>query len=97
MDFPLPNDTFDGRTVVASGIVNDDIAMLILMNREAPYFSVVETDLAWRARIVSETRYRNIVPAVVDYESRGGFHGGLIDLASNAEFGEGDMLNMEQA
>src|SRR6478609_5766995 len=92
---PLPNDTFDGRTVVASGYLNDDAFLLVLLNAEAPYFSVVETNVG--GGIVSEVRYRNIVPAVVAYEASGGFFGWMSELAHDAEFGKGLLLVEEAA
>lgn len=75
-----PGMTVDGRTVVASVILDDRHAFetrwtVILLNAETPYFSIAEVlDRQDGTYVVAETEttHMNIVPAVAEYEQRGG-------------------------
>ena len=87
MKFPMPNDALDGRIVVASVDYFDDergaVALVLLLEPEAPYFTVAHyalTDIAEDAGNVGMVageldilgRHSNIVPAIEDYSSSGG-------------------------
>lgn len=39
-DCPLPGDTFEDRTVIASGWYRDDIVALLTLDHEAPFYIV---------------------------------------------------------
>jgi hypothetical protein len=70
-DLPLPGDTVDGHTVVASTYLTDDTATLILLNDMPPFFTVAEVSIPV-ASIYAEQEFHNIVYAVREYEQRGG-------------------------
>lgn len=77
---PLPNETYDGATVVASVWVSDDdpvalVAMLLLIERAAPFYRVQDiqfVDGQWENLHHTAELFPNIVPAVEAYTQRGG-------------------------
>lgn len=74
--FPLPNDRLNGSTVVASCYYGDDTAVVLLLNEQAPYFTV-STMLLPRLgeagyRVETEESFPNIVPAADAYVQSGG-------------------------
>jgi hypothetical protein len=71
MDFPMPNDSLAGATVVASVEYTDDVALVLLLNPEPFYFTVTLYRLDGGGFDVIGT-YENIVPAVREYEQNGG-------------------------
>lgn len=87
MSFPMPNDTIDGRTVVAScwyrdlansdrQWVNDDwpdqVALVLLLNKEAPFFTVAHVGMDDHYCVLACEERFNIVEAVEVYQERGG-------------------------
>lgn len=88
LPFPMPNDQIDGRTVVASAVYDDDehgelIALVLLLEQEAPFFTVAHyalTDIPpdfasvemARGEIDVLGRFSNIVPAIAEYTESGG-------------------------
>jgi hypothetical protein len=72
MDCPRPGDTFDGRTVIASGWNTDDSIGLMLLREEPPYFEVTEWS---EAGCLWSTREPNIVPATALFDAQFGFWG----------------------
>lgn len=78
-DWPMPNDTLGGATVVASVIYSDDDSddedrlevTVLLLENSPPFFAVG----VWNVRTREFDYYRsfvNIVDAVRDYEQCGG-------------------------
>lgn len=70
--FPLPGDKVYHRTVIASVYYNDDIATLLVMECQPPYFAVAQLDLEPHGNLTIVSEHFNIVPAVRDYEQWGG-------------------------
>lgn len=71
---PLPGSHFDGGTVIASVVLNDDedrplLWLALLLMRSAPYYRLVEVE---GDEVVVRTSRPNIVPAVEDYIQCGG-------------------------
>ena len=71
MNIPMPNDQLGDRLVVASCYATDEVYLVLALNKEEPYFSVIEV-AADDHRIVWNRAFENIVPAVHEYEQRGG-------------------------
>lgn len=82
MPFPMPNNELYERRVVASVMYRDEpteIALVLLLNRQAPFFTVAhlyledcpEEDSVEGELLLLATEY-NIVPAVRAYEQSGG-------------------------
>jgi hypothetical protein len=76
-DLPLPGETFDGRTVIASTWVRDDeepiLALLMLLNPKPPYYTVAS--LIWSGGgwvIEASEDQPNINPATEAYSNQGG-------------------------
>ena len=85
--FPMPNDQLAGRIVVASvdyyADERGEVALVLLLEPEAPYFTVAHyalTEITEDASNVGMTageldilgRFSNIVPAVEEYTQSGG-------------------------
>ena len=85
--FPMPNDEIEDRIVVASVVyIDDELATVLLLNPESPFFSVAhyaygDNPLAGRLEVLSlddgdgglmPATFLNIVPAVRAYEQWGG-------------------------
>lgn len=70
-NFPMPNDKIGDFTVVASVYYTDEIATVLLLRRNAPFFTVGQVDLETGRLTVGEY-HENIVPAVREYEDMGG-------------------------
>jgi hypothetical protein len=77
LNLPLPNERYDGATVVASTWIRDDaeatLGMVILLGSEPPYYRVV--DIRWDGKVWAIDRsetFENIVPTVDHYTDSGG-------------------------
>jgi hypothetical protein len=77
---PMPNDEFDGGTVIASCWQNDDLSygpawytLLLLTNQPGEFYRVVNVDAA-TSKITADTIFPNIIPAAEAYsEAIGGY------------------------
>lgn len=74
---PLPNEQFDGDIVVASVWQRDDVApetaLLLTLRPEPLYYRVRDIEMRNGEWVVTvSSAFPNIVPAVRDYEDRGG-------------------------
>ena len=75
IEMPMPGDRLSGSTVVASVYYGDDQATLLLLNEQAPYYTVVI--VALNAGLSYPWTHHggdhlNIIAAVRDYEQCGG-------------------------
>lgn len=78
-DLPMPGERLHGAVVVASVWVNDegpDLTALVLLLRPEPQFYAVADIYQGRKtsgwEVSYETEHPNIVPAVDEYQERGG-------------------------
>ena len=83
LKFPMPNDVINGSTVVASVEYRDEpslIALVLLLNKQAPYFTVAhyyqeaspDAPVYPRGHLLVHGDFENIVPAVEEYTQQGG-------------------------
>lgn len=81
--FPMPNENFDGSIVIASTVVNDEpceeydaLALVILLRKEAPFYSVGELVVlprrAYWSQVDGHRLHYNINYAVEDFADSGG-------------------------
>lgn len=79
LDLPMPNERFDGATVVASTWLRDDAddppvtALLLLLEPSPPYYRVAEIEDRhgeWRKAFFED--FPNINPATKAYAENGG-------------------------
>lgn len=70
---PMPNDTIDGGTVVASVLLNEEEPttwVLLVLRRSAPFYEVIEVDEYGEITGLGEAR--NILDAAEIYGDNGG-------------------------
>lgn len=68
--FPMPNDHIFDRTVIASTWITDELILVLLLNKQEPFFTVAqligndnaENSDTWK--IVASQDHMNIVPAI---------------------------------
>lgn len=72
--FPLPNERLHEGIVVASTYVTDEVAILLILRPEEPYFRVlhVKLDEGPTYPIIWAMASENIVLAVHEYGEQGG-------------------------
>lgn len=83
----LPNEKLDGSIVIASSYMNEDEQVVVLLNPEAPFFSIAYVAGFRATRVHSES---NFVGAATAYIQFGGDPSTYDDVAramENAEVG----------
>ena len=86
LKFPMPNDVLQDKVVVAScwyrdlseadrQYIDDDgpdqIALVLLLNKLSPHFTIAHINLE-NYEIIADATYYNIVEAVENYQNWGG-------------------------